>query len=113
MQVRFERVMTRHRERLAAFFVQMHLQPALLHIDVVNPHRERCADLRERKHHQRDPCAVTQPDRHPHIDTVEQLLRFSRVEHWHLALLCGVGRALHRRGGMYGPSWPVTSPSNM
>lgn len=59
MQVRFERVMTRHRERLAAFFVQMHLQPVLLHIDVVDSHRERCADLRVRKHHQRDQRAVT------------------------------------------------------
>ena len=58
-QVRFERVMTRYRERLVAFFVQMHLQPVLLHIDVVDSHRERCADLREQKHHQRDQRAVT------------------------------------------------------
>lgn len=59
MRVRFERVMTRHRKRLVAFFVQMHLQPVLLHIDVVDSHRERCADLLERKHHQRDQRAVT------------------------------------------------------
>lgn len=47
----------------------------VLRIDVVNPHRERRADTRERKHHYRYQRAVTQPGRRRHIDTVEQLPR--------------------------------------
>lgn len=45
--------------------------------------------------------AVAMPDRRPHIDTVEQLPRFGRVEHRHLALLCSVARAPDATG-LYG-----------
>lgn len=55
--------------------------------------------------------AVAMPDRRPHIDTVEQLPRFGRVEHRHLALLCGVARATSATG-LYGTTWPVMIQSN-
>jgi hypothetical protein len=36
---------------LAAFFAKTDSQPPVLHVDIVDPHRQRRADPRERKHH--------------------------------------------------------------
>lgn len=97
VEVGLERVMTGHLVPLAAFFAQTDPQASLLHIDIVDPHRERGADARERKHHQRDQRPVTQTDRRRHIDAVEQLARLGRIEHRRPALFRGVTGPAHRR----------------
>jgi len=79
VQVRVERVVARHLMTLATFLAQPHPQLPVLHVDIINPHRERGTDPRERKHHQRDQRAVAQPRRRAHIDAVEQLPRLARL----------------------------------
>jgi hypothetical protein len=42
-------MVTRHLVRLAIFLAQPHAQAPLLHADILDPHRERRTDPRERK----------------------------------------------------------------
>jgi hypothetical protein len=97
VQVRLERMVTRHLVPLAALLMQAHPQPPLLHIHVVDPHRDGGPNPRERKHHQRDQRAVTQAGRRRHIDAVEQLPRLGCIEHRRAALFRGMGGPAHRR----------------
>jgi len=52
-QVAFKIVVAGHGVGLAAFFAQTDPEPPAFRVDVLDPHRERGADARERIHHQR------------------------------------------------------------
>nr|WP_308112738.1 hypothetical protein [Paraburkholderia aspalathi] len=45
--------MARHLVPFAAFFAQVQLQPPVLHIDILDPHREHRPNAGEREHHRR------------------------------------------------------------
>lgn len=62
MQVRFQRVVTGHRVRLAALFAPPHPQAPVLHEDILDAHRERRAHAREQKRHEHNQRPIPQTD---------------------------------------------------
>ena len=98
VEIFVEIVVAGHFMPLAALFVQSHPQAPVLHKDVVDAHRQRRADPRERIDHEADQRPVAQPDRCGHVDRVDQLARLGRVEHRRLAAPHAIRRAAHRHG---------------
>ena len=68
MQVGFEIVMAGHLVALAALLVQPHPKAPVLHVNVLDLHRERRADAREGIDHQADQGAVAQADWRRDVD---------------------------------------------
>ena len=96
VQVGLEVVVAGHLVPLAALLVQPHPQPPVLDVDVLDLHRERRADPRERIDHEADQRAVAKADRRRHVDRVEQRARLRGIEHRRLAALHDVRRARAR-----------------
>ncbi len=98
VQVHLERAVTGHLVLLAAFFTQAHPQAPALHVDIVDPHRERRTHSCKRKHHQPDQRPIPETNGCRDIDAVEQLPGFARIEHRGLALARCITRSAHGRG---------------
>ena len=72
---------------LAALLVQANPKPAVLHSDVLDLHRERRANARERIDHEADEGAVAKADGRCHVATVKQLPCLGRIKHGRLPAL--------------------------
>ncbi|MFP3550106.1 hypothetical protein SB861_05230 [Paraburkholderia sp. SIMBA_049] len=81
---------------MPTFLAPPRAQAPLLHVDIVNPHRERRTDPREPKH-QCNQRATPEAYRRRHIDAVEQQPRLGCIEHRDFSRFRGVARAAHRR----------------
>ena len=101
VQVGLEVVVAGHLVALAALLVQANPQAPVLDVGVLDLHRERRADPRERIDHEADQRAVAQADRRRHVDRVEQGARLRRIEHGRLAALHAVRGPADGRGRVH------------
>ena len=95
MQVLFQQMVAGHGVLFAAFLPQPYPQPAVLLVDVLDLHAQRCTYTSKGKHHQRNQRPVAQPGVSADIDTVQQLSRFTWIEHRGFASTRCMARPAH------------------
>jgi len=96
MEVSLEVVVAGHFVALAALLVQANPKSAVLHVNVLNLHRERRADTRERIDHEADQGVVAKAYGRRYVDRVEQLPCLGRIKHRRLPALHAVRRPSDR-----------------